>query len=147
MFKSVKRTMKKMFREFLVHHHSSVEYRAKILTLVVSANGEISECEKQKLKEIAYDVYGDDDERAEILLDAIYEYQEKILSDNSLNFEHLIHLVEKETKSVKRFAEKINMKHLHMLHECVDDNAEEDVLFQKSILEFMQTLKDEYGKK
>ena len=147
MFKNVKRAIVKMFREFLVHHHSSLEYRAKILTLIVSANGEICECEKQKLKEIAYNVYGNDDERAELLLDTIYEYQKKILTNNGLDFEHLIHLVEKETKSVKRFAEKINMEHLHMLHKCVDDDSEEDILFQRNILEFMQTLKDEYGKK
>ena len=147
MFKNVKRTIVKMFREFLVHHYSSLEYRAKILTLIVSANGEICECEKQKLKEIAYNVYGNDDERAEVLLDTIYEYQKKILTNNGLDFEYLIHLVEKETKSVKRFAEKINMEHLHMLHECVDDDSEEDILFQRNILEFMQTLKDEYGKK
>ena len=143
MLKSLKRTVKKMFREFLVYHHSSLEYRAKILTLMISSNGEICECEKQKLKEIAHSIYGDDQERAELLLDTITEYHMKIVTHNGLDFEHLIQLVEKETKAVKRFAGKIDMKLLMQLHECMD--SEEDILFQQRILEFLQGLKDEYG--
>jgi len=144
-FKSLKRTVKKMFREFLVYHHSSMEYRAKILTLMVSANGEICECEKQKLKEIAHSIYGDDMERAELLLDTINEYHSKIITNNGLDFEHLIQLVERETKEVPRFVEKIDMDLLRELHECIDDD--EDALFQERILEFLGTLKNEYGVK
>ena len=132
-----------MFRELLVYHHSSLEYRAKILTLMVSANGEVCECEKQKLKEIAHTIYGDDQERAELLLDTIYEYHTKIITSNGLDFEHLIQLVERETKEVKRFSKKIDIGLLMQLHECVDE--EEDRLFQQRILEFLQNLKDEYG--
>lgn len=131
-----------MFRELLVYHHSSLEYRAKILTLMVSANGEICECEKQKLKEIAHRIYADDNDRAELLLDAVYEYHTKIMTNNGLDFEHLVLLVERETKEVKRFAQKIDMGLIAELHECVED--EEDRLFQERILEFLQTLKDEY---
>jgi len=144
-FKSLKRTVRKMFREFLVYHHSSMEYRAKILTLMVSANGEICECEKQKLKEIAHSIYGDDMERAELLIDTVNEYHNKIITNNGLDFEHLIQLVERETKEVPRFVEKIDMDLLRELHECIDD--EEDALFQERILEFLGTLKNEYGTK
>jgi len=144
-FKSLKRTVKKMFREFLVYHHSSMEYRAKILTLMVSANGEICECEKQKLKEIAHSIYGDDMERAELLIDTINEYHAKIITNNGLDFEHLIQLVERETKEVPRFTEKIDMDLLRELHKCIDDD--EDALFQERILEFLGTLKNEYGVK
>ena len=145
MFKSLKRTVRKMFREFLVYHHSSMEYRAKILTLMVSANGEICECEKQKLKEIAHSIYGDDMERAELLIDTVNEYHNKIITNNGLDFQHLIQLVERETKAVPRFVEKIDMDLLRELHECIDD--EEDALFQERILEFLGTLKNEYGAK
>jgi len=141
MVKTFKRNVMKMFREFLVYHHSSLEYRAKILTLMISANGEICECEKQKLKEIAYNIYGDDQDRAELLIDAVNEYHTKIITNNGLNFEHLVQLVQKETKEVKRFCEKIDMEILMQLHECMDN--EEDILFQKRILEFLQNLKDE----
>ncbi len=141
-FQAVKRNMMKMFRELLVYHHSSLEYRAKILTLLVSANGDICECEKQKLKDIAHTIYKDDHERAELLLDAVYEYHTKIINNNGLDFEHLIMLVEKETKEIKRFAQKIDMDLLVQLHECVED--EDDRLFQERILDFLQNLKDEY---
>ncbi len=143
MFKSLKRNVMKMFRELLVYHHSSLEYRAKILTLMVSANGDICECEKQKLKEIAHTIYSEDQERAELLLDAVNEYHTKIITNNGLDFEHLIQLVQRETKEVKRFAQKIDIKLLMQLHECMD--TEDDIIFQQRILEFLQGLKDEYG--
>jgi len=134
-----------MFREFLVYHNSSLEYRAKILTLMVSANGEICECEKQILKEIVHEIYQDDLERAELLIDTIHEYHTKIITNNGLDFEHLIQLVLKETKEVKRFAQKIDMNLLRRFETCVDEESEEDVLFQKRILEFLENLKIEYG--
>ena len=135
----------KMFRELLVYHHSSLEYRAKVLTLMISANGEMCECEKQKLKEIAHSIYGDDQDRAEFLIDTVNEYHNKIITNNGLDFEHLVQLVERETKEIARFVEKIDMEHLKQLHECTDD--EEDVLFQTRILEFLGNLKNEYGQK
>ena len=136
-----------MFREFLVYHNSSLEYRAKILTLMVSSDGDICECEKQVLKEIAHEIYGDDIERAELLIDTIYEYHTKIVTNNGLNFEHLIQLVVKETREVKRFAEKIDIPLLKRLQVCADEENEEAVLFQKRILEFLENLKVEYTRK
>ncbi len=143
LFKSLKRNIMKMFRELLVYHHSSLEYRAKVLTLMISSNGEICECEKQKLKEIAHSIYGDNHERAELLIDTVMEYHTKIITDNGLNFEHLIQLVEKETKEVPRFTVKIDMGLIMQLHECMD--SLDDILFQQRIIEFLQGLKDEYG--
>jgi len=133
----------KMFRELLVHHHSSLEYRAKILTLMISSNGDMCECEKQKLKEIAHSIYGEDHERAELLIDTVNEYHEKIVTSNGLDFEHLIQLVERETRNVPRFTVKIDMGLIMQLHECMD--SPEDILFQQRIIEFLQGLKDEYG--
>ena len=146
MFKALKRNIQKMFREFLVYHNSSLEFRAKILTLMVSSNGEICECEKQKLKEIAYKTYGDDTERAELLIAAVNEYHEKIITNNGLDFEHLVQLVAKEVREVKRFHTKIDIGLLMELHECIDEEDEEERLFQMRIVEFLQNLKDEYRK-
>jgi len=143
LFKNLKRQLMKMFRELLVYHHSSLEYRAKILTLMVSANGEICECEKQKLKEIAHSIYSEDPQRAELLIDTVNEYHTKILTNNGLDFEHLILLVERETREVPRFTSKIDMGLLMQLHECME--SPEDTLFQQRIIEFLQGLKDEYG--
>ena len=143
MFKSLKRSIMKMFREFLVYHHSSLEFRAKLLTLMVSSNGEICECEKQKLKEIAHEIYGDDQERAELLIDTVKEYHNKIITNNGLDFEHLIQQVNKEVQEVKRFCEKIDIGLLMRLHECIDEEDEEERLFQLRIIEFLQNLKNE----
>jgi len=146
MFKSFKRNFMKMFREFLVYHHSSLEFRAKTITLMISSNGEISECEKQKLKEIAYSIYADDEERAELLIGTVNEYHTKIITNNGLDFEHLIQLVARDVRKIKRFHKKIDIDLLLQLHDCICDDDEEDRLFQKRILEFLQGLKDEYGK-
>ena len=146
MFKSFKRNFMKMFREFLVYHHSSLEFRAKIITLMISSNGEISECEKQKLKEIAYSIYVNDEERAELLIGTVNEYHTKIITNNGLDFEHLIQLVARDVRRVKRFHEKIDIEMLLQLHYCICEEDEEEILFQKRILEFLQSLKDEYGK-
>lgn len=144
MFKSLKRNIVKMFREFLVYHNSSLEFRAKLLTLIVSSNGEMNECEKQKLKEIAYEIYKNDEERADVLIETVKEYHIKIITNNGLDFEHLIQLVSKEVREVKRFHEKIDIDMLMRLHECSEDD-EEDNLFQTRIIEFLENLKEEYG--
>ena len=143
MFKAFKRRFIKMFREFLIYHNSSLEFRAKLLTLMVSANGEIDECEKQKLKEIAHSIYSDDQERAELLIDTVNEYHNKIINHNGLDFEHLIQMVAKETKEVRRFCTKIDLEVLKQLQECTDEEDEEEWLFQQRIIEFLQNLKDE----
>ena len=146
MFKVFKRSVIKMFREFLVYHNSSLEFRAKLLTLMVSSNGEICECEKQKLKEIAYEIYSEDHERAELLIETVKEYHDKIITNNGLDFEHLIQLVAREVREVKRFHQKIDIGLLMKLHECIEEDDEENRLFQMRIIEFLQNLKEEYGK-
>jgi len=144
MFKTFKRNVMKMFREFLVYHNSSLEFRAKLLTLMITSDNEINECEKQKLKEIAHTIYDDDQERAELLIDTVYEFHTKIVTSNGLDFEHLIAQVSREVKEVKRFCEKIDIGLLMQLHECIDEEEEaEEALFQIRIIEFLQNLKEE----
>lgn len=142
MFKSIKRLVLKMFRELIVYHYSSLEYRAKLLTLMVSANGEICECEQEKLEEIATTIYPTNNERAELLIDTVHEYHTKIITNNGLDFEHLIQIVVKETKENRRFSQKIDITLLKSLHNCVQ--KEDDALFQERILEFLVTLKEEH---
>ena len=143
MLKALKHSILKMFREFLVYHHSSLEFRAKLLTLMVSSNGKMCECEKEKLKEIAHRIYSSDDDRAALLVAMVHEFHNKIVTDNGLNFEHLIQQVAKEVKEVKRFCKKIDIGLLMELHECIDEKDEEDRIFQIRIIEFLQNLKRE----
>ncbi|MDM5271841.1 hypothetical protein PGH07_06600 [Sulfurovum sp. zt1-1] len=145
MFKKLKRNFVKMFRELLVYHHSSLEYRAKILTLMVSSNERIDECEEQALKEIAHKIYHEDPERAELLIDTVKEYHVKIRTNNGLDFEHLVQEVDRESRAVNRYVEKIDFELLERLHECMKE--EEDIIFQQRVIEFLQMLKEEYGRK
>jgi len=144
MLKTLKRNIMKMFREILVYHNNSLEFRAKLLTLMVSSNGEISECEKEVLKEIAHKIYSENAERAELLIVTVYEYHSKIVHDNGLDFEHLIMQVRQEVREVKRFCDKIDIGLLTQLHRCID--KEDEALFQLRIIEFLQELKEECRK-
>jgi len=142
MVKIIRRKIKKIFREFLLYHNSSLEYRAKILTLVVAVNQKITPCEEKLLLRTACEIYDNDEERSEILVETVKEYFNKIITNNGLNFEHLIFDVEKETKAVKRFADKIDIDALMKFQECIDD--EEDKIYQLRVIEFLSDLKVRY---
>jgi len=142
MLKRVRRKIKKIFRELLLYHNSSLEYRAKVLTLVVAVNQKITPCEEELLLKTACQVYNQDEERSEILVEMVKEYFDKIITNNGLDFEHLIYQVEKETREVKRFAEKINIDALMKFQECIDD--EDDRIYQLRVIEFLADLKERY---
>lgn len=140
--KKVRRKVKKVFRELLLYHNSSLEYRAKVLTLVVAANGDISSCEEELLYSTACIIYNNDEERSEILVETVKEYFEKIKTNNGLDFDHLVFQVEKETREVKRFAAKIDIERLLKFQECIDD--EEDKIYQLRVIEYLKELKEKY---
>ena len=142
MYKTLKKSIKKIFRELLLYHNSSLEYRAKVLTLVIATNNHISECEEVLLHEIACCIYDNDEERSDILVDTVKEYFNKIITNNGLDFEHLLHNVEKETREVERFAEKINIEMLEKFHACVEN--EEDRIYQERVVAFLADLKERY---
>lgn len=143
MIKKVRRKIKKVFRELLLYHNSSLEYRAKVLTLIVAVNREISPCEQKLLYATACEIYDNDEERSEILVEAVLEYFDKIITNNGLDFEHLVFQVEKETKAVKRFAEKIDIEQLERFQECIQN--EEDKIYQQRVIAYLGRLKEKYG--
>ena len=142
MVKLIRRKIKKIFRELLLYHNSSLEYRAKVLTLIVAVNKKITPCEEELLLKTACQIYDHDEERSEILVETVKEYFKKIITNNGLDFEHLIYQVEKETREVKRFAEKIDIDALMKFQECIDD--EEDKIYQYRVIEFLTDLKKRY---
>jgi len=139
MIKKAQRKIKKVFRELLLHHNSSLEYRAKLLTLIVSVNREISPCEEKLLYKTACNIYNNDEDRAEILVEAVKEYFDKIITNNGLDFEHLVFQVEKETREVKRFAKKINIAQLKKFQRCIYN--EDDKIYQQRVISFLERLK------
>lgn len=142
MYKKLRRKIKKVFRELLLYHNSSLEYRAKVLTLVVAVNGEISECEEELLYKTACEIYNNDEERSEILIEMVKEYFDKIVTNNGLDFEHLIFQVEYETKEVRRFAQKIDIEALKKFQVCIEN--EEDKIYQQRVIAFLADLKERY---
>lgn len=143
MLKKIRRKLNKMFREFLVYHSSSLEFRAKLITLMVSSDNEFNECEEKTLREAADKIYKDDEERAELLIDTVKEFHEKIKTNNGLNFNHLIILVQREIRENKRFSEKIDIGILKSFSVCLEN--EDDRIFNQHIIEFLEELKQEYG--
>jgi len=142
MFKNFRRNIVKMFREFLVYHNSSLEFRAKVLTLMIASNDEINKCEESLLLEIAHQIYSKNPSRAEILIDTVYEFFEKIKTDNGLDLEHLIMQVERETRTVKRFSSKIDIPTLKRFSTCL--KKENDIIFHQRVIEFLERLKKDY---
>ena len=143
MIKRIRRKIKKVFRELLLYHNSSLEYRAKVFTLVIASTGEMSQCEEKLLIEIASHIYHKDEERSEILVEAVKEYHNKIITDNGLGFDHLVLLVEKETKTGKRFSKKIDTKTLSRFQACISN--EDDKIYQQRVIDYLGRLKKQHG--
>ena len=143
MFHKLRRFLMKMFRELIVYHNRSLEFRAKVIALMVASNREICECEERVLFRIAHEIYVDDENRAALLIDTVKEYFNKIVNNNGLDFEHLVMSVARDCREVKRFANKIDIEELSLFTYCIED--EDEKIFQTRILEFLDALKAEYG--
>ncbi len=142
---SLKHKLINMFREVILYHSDSLAFRAKLLTLLVVGNGEtINECEEKKLLEIAQKMYPDDHDRAQVLIEAVHEFYDKISELNNLVYDSLIQSILSDIKETPRYAQKIDLKLLDTLKVCIDD--EEEMIFHDRILAFLANLKEEYGK-
>lgn len=140
MLKKVKRRVAKMFREFLVYHSDSLDFRAKIIALAMASDDENISCKKKTLRKVAMLTYPNDHNRAELLIDTVREHIETIHQDNGLDFEHLILSVEKEVKDSRRFSDKIDLTILELFQVCIED--ESNKRFQNKILYFLKNLKN-----
>ena len=129
------------FRELFVHHHGSLEFRAKIFALVIAANDKAPVENFVVVKDIALNIYNGDTDRANLLMISTKELVQKVRDDNNLGIDSLIDAIVKELKIVPRYAKKIDIKALHPLLLLTHD--EDTKAYQESILHFLQQLKDE----
>jgi len=134
-----KRRIMKMFRELLVYHGDSLRFRAKILTLAITSDNQDYSCKFQMLEKIAKITYPYDYNRAQLLVETVKEYIDKIEDRNGLNFEHLILSIEKEVKESKRFTQKIDLTLLELFQSCIQNKG--DLAFFKKVLHFLEQLK------
>ena len=133
------------FREIFVHHHGSLEFRAKLFALIIAANKKPSVDNFIKVKELALKIYNNDEDRANLLLLTTKELVEKVKKNNNLNLDYLIESIQKELKIVPRYAKKINIEDLETFLAFTKDD--DTLYYQKNILEFLDTLKKEITKK
>ncbi|MFT7859405.1 MAG: hypothetical protein ABXS93_00570 [Sulfurimonas sp.] len=130
------------FRELFVHHHGSLEFRAKIFAMIIAANeSPVDEC-YNIVRDIGMDIYNDDEDRANLLMFTTKEIVQKILDRNGLDIDLLATHLQKELNIVPRYANKIDIKTLKPLILLTKD--EETIAYQERMLEFLSRLKDEH---
>lgn len=129
------------FREIFVHHHGSLEFRAKIFALLIAADENISDEYYDCIKDIGLHIYQGDEERTNLLIMTTKELVKKITDENNLNYDTLIPHLQKELKLIPRYAKKIDTL---LLKPILSVTKDKDTLsYQENILEFLQELKEE----
>lgn len=132
------------FRELLLYHHSSLEFRAKLFAALIAANDKYGECELTIVQETGMALYKDVD-RANALRLTVEEYLGKIFEDNGLAIDELIEDLLRDLKNVPRFAEKIFIEDYQKILACSEEN--DNRIYQERIIDLYQRLKDDYEKR
>ena len=141
---NLKQYLYRAFRELLLYHHNSLEFRAKLYAALIAANEEFGECELNIVQEAGMAIYHDED-RANTLRLTVEEYLDKIIEDNGLAIDELIDHLMVDLKDYPRYADKITIDEYLKIKECCDD--EESRIYQERIISLYQRLKDEYEKR
>ena len=129
------------FRELFVHHHGSLEFRAKVFALVIAANEDSTVDSYILVKNLGLKIYKADEERADLLMITTKEKVDQVRENNGLDIDILVTSIQKDLKIIPRYAKKINLEELQQLLPFSFD--EDTLLYQKNILEFLETLKNE----
>ncbi len=132
------------FRELLLYHHSSLEFRAKLFAAIIAANENYTECELDIVQETGMALYGEED-RANTLRLTVEEYLEKVFEDNDLAIDELIEDILNDLKDIPRYADKISIDDYQKIIACCED--EESRIYQERIVDLYQRLKDDYQKR
>ncbi len=129
------------FRELFVHHHGSLEFRAKIFALIIAANQDSSVEAYIIVKNIGLEIYNNDEERANLLMITTKELVQKVKDNNGLDFDILVEHIQKELRVIPRYAKKIETESLKPL---INLSFDKDIIsYQENIIEFLQTLKND----
>lgn len=129
------------FREFFVHHHGSLEFRAKIFALLIVSNEEVDDDSYQVVKNIGMDIYNNDEDRANLLMLSTKELVKKVQDNNGLDIDTLVSHIQKELKIIPRYAKKIDIDSLLPIINLTRDS--DTISYQENILEFLKNLKEE----
>jgi hypothetical protein len=139
--KKIKNRFINAFREVFLYHYSSLEFRAKLFAVVISANPYAGECEYKAVREAGMIIYNDET-RTDSLEYAVREYVDKVLDKNGLDDDMLIEEIIRDLKDIPRYSKKIDTSLLYILTECHKD--EEVAIYQHRIIELFERLQNEY---
>ena len=138
---NIKHHFFRAFRELFVHNHGSLEFRAKIFALIISANKDAMNDNYIIVKNIGQNIYKKDEERADLLMLTTKELVQKVKDNNGLTIDTLIENIQKDLKIIPRYAKKIDV---HQLKPFIDLSFDRDtVSYQMNIMDFLQNLKEE----
>ncbi|OPA81952.1 hypothetical protein BFG04_08285 [Campylobacter pinnipediorum subsp. pinnipediorum] len=121
------------FREFLVYHHKSLEFRAKVFAAIIGSKFDPSEDDFVMLYDIANEIYSNDETRKTFLVKATKEYVAKIKTKDRLTLDSLLMSIDRDLKTHKRYAKKIDFAHLRRLM----SGCEHEMLIQQRVYEFL----------
>ena len=130
------------FREILLYHNESLEFRAKVFASIVSVDKELDECELNILKDIGSKIYPNNLNRQEVLIDTTKEYFKKVVEKNGLDVYELLVDIEEMLKIHKRFHKKIDLSELKALRDCKREESEVYII-QTRVIEFLTSRKAE----
>ncbi len=133
------------FREFFVHHHGSLAFRAKIFALVIAADEDAMAENYILVKKLAIKIYKNDETRATLLMHSTMEIVEKVFEDNGLNMDTLVEDIKHDLKVVPRYAHKIDIDSLRSIVSLTEDL--DTAHYQANIVEFLETIKLEITNK
>lgn len=129
------------FRELFVHHHGSLEFRAKIFALIIAANEEAKVENYIVVKKIAMQIYKNDEDRANLLMLSTKELVTKIRENDGLNIDMLVSNIQRDLRQVPRYAKKIDIEVLREFLELSHDS--DTISYQENMIEFLEKLKAE----
>jgi hypothetical protein len=136
---TVKRKIFNTFRELLIYHHNSLEFRAKLFALIIAVNGKGDDEIFAYVREAGMAIYNDE-ARADALLFTTQEIIGKVHHDNGLDEDLLVNDIVKDLYNIPRFRKKINTEQLRELLVFTQD---EDIKsYQENILEFLENAKE-----
>lgn len=130
-----------IFREILIPHHRSLEFRAKVLAAILCAKKNVLESDYNVVQEIAINIYGKDTRRIGVLTQTIKEYVDNVKIRKFQSLDGLLKEIDDELHSVKRYAKKVDFENLRRL---MIDSDENDVLVQQRVYEYMLSEVERY---
>lgn len=122
-----------LFREFLVYHHRSLEFRAKIFAAIISVKLNPEEDDFANLYDISSEIYGGDENRKRVLIETTREYVSRIKRKDPMTLDSLLLAIDQAIRANKNYALKIDFEHLRRLI----DADEYEGLVQQRVYDFL----------